>query len=138
MLNDKMGDFLKIVYSDRRTGKTAQRDVPKEKEALLIGKKMKEQIDGSIIGLDGYKLEITGLSDQTGAPSRIEIEGTRKAWPLLSSGPGIRKPKKGERRKRMVRGNTIAPDTVQINTVIVEYGSIPVEEIFKSAKKEGE
>jgi hypothetical protein len=37
----------------------------------------------------------------------------------------------------MVRGNTIAPDTVQINTVIVEYGSIPVEEIFKS-KKEGE
>jgi len=64
MLNNKIGDFLKIVYSDRKSGKTAQRDVPKEKEVLLIGKKMKEQIDGSIIGLDGYKLEITGLSDQ--------------------------------------------------------------------------
>lgn len=126
---------MKIVYSDRKTGKSAQREVPKEKEALLIGRKMKEQIDGSIIGLEGYKLEITGLSDQTGAPSRPEIEGTRKAWPLLSSGPGIRKPKKGERRKRLIRGNTIGPDTVQINTVIVEYGSAPIDEIFKTEKK---
>jgi small subunit ribosomal protein S6e len=129
---------LKIVYSDRKTGKTAQRDVPKEKEALLLGRKIKEQIDGAIIGLEGYKLEITGLSDQTGAPSRAEIEGTRKTWPLLSSGPGIRKPKKGERRKRLIRGNTIAPDTVQINTVIVEYGSVPLEEIFKKSEKKGE
>jgi len=125
---------LKIVYSDKKTGKTAQAEVPKEREALLIGKKMKEQIDGSIIGMEGYKLEITGLSDKTGAPSRSEIEGTRKAWPLLSSGPGIRKPSKGERRKRIVRGNTIGIDTEQINTVIAEYGSMPVEELFK--KKE--
>ncbi|MGC8699438.1 MAG: 30S ribosomal protein S6e [Candidatus Micrarchaeia archaeon] len=129
---------MKIVYSDRKTGKSAQREVPKEKESLLIGRKIKEQIDGSIIGLEGYKLEIRGLSDQMGAPSRAEIEGTRKSWPLLSSGPGIRKPKKGERRKRLVRGNTISPDTEQINTVIVEYGSLPVDEIFKTEKKEGE
>jgi small subunit ribosomal protein S6e len=125
---------LKIVYSDKKTGKTAQSEVPKEKEALLIGKKMKEQIDGSIIGIEGYKLEITGLSDTTGAPSRSEIDGTRKAWPLLSSGPGIRKPSKGERRKRIVRGNTISIDTEQINAVIVEYGPTPIEELFK--KKE--
>ncbi|MGC9099204.1 MAG: 30S ribosomal protein S6e [Candidatus Micrarchaeia archaeon] len=129
---------MKIVYSDRKSGKSAQREVPKEKESLLIGRKIKEQIDGSIIGLEGYKLEIRGLSDQMGAPSRAEIEGTRKSWPLLSSGPGIRKPKKGERRKRLVRGNTISPDTEQINTVIVEYGSLPVDEIFKTEKKEGE
>ncbi len=129
---------MKIVYSDRKTGKSAQREVPKEKESLLIGRRIREQIDGSIIGLEGYKLEIRGLSDQTGAPSRAEIEGTRKSWPLLSSGPGIRKPKRGERRKRLVRGNTISPDTEQINTVIVEYGSLPVDEIFKTEKKEGE
>ncbi|MGC8662281.1 MAG: S6e family ribosomal protein [Candidatus Micrarchaeia archaeon] len=129
---------MKIVYSDRKTGKSAQREVPKEKESLLIGKKMREQIEGSIIGLEGYKFEIRGLSDKTGAPSRIEIDGIRKSWPLLSSGPGAGKVKKGLRKKRIVRGNTISPETEQINTVVVEYGTLPAEEAFKTVKKEGE
>ncbi len=126
---------MKIVYSDTKTGKTAQVDVEKEREALLIGRKIYEVIDGSAVGLEGYKLKITGLSDSMGTPSRREIEGTRKARPLLGSAPGIRGAKSGFRRKKLVRGNTISADTSQVNTVIVEYGSKPISELFKPKEK---
>ncbi|MDE1768037.1 MAG: 30S ribosomal protein S6e [Candidatus Micrarchaeota archaeon] len=130
-----MGDFMKLVYSDKKTGKTSEMEVPKDREGAFIGKMMGETLEGSTVGLDGYKMKITGLSDSSGAPSRAEIEGTRKARPLLSTGPGVKHPKKGFRTKRMVRGNQISADTSQVNTVIVEYGSKPVEELFKPKEK---
>ncbi len=129
---------MKIVYSDKKTGKTAQAEVKKELAGTVMGKKIDELIDGAAAGLDGFKLQITGLSDKTGAPSRKEVEGTRKTWPLLNNPPGIRKPKLGYRTKRMIRGNAISQDTEQINTVIVEYGSKPMDEIFKAKEKKEE
>jgi small subunit ribosomal protein S6e len=126
---------MKIVYSDTKSGKTAQAEIDKEKIGMLIGRKMDEIIEGSIISLDGYKLKITGLSDKTGSPSRREIEGTIKSRPMLASGTGIRNAKHGFRAKRMVRGNTIGQDTEQVNTVIIEYGAKPVEELFKPKDK---
>jgi len=126
---------MKLVFSDKKTGKTAQVDVPKEREGMLIGRKMGEVVDGTAGGLDGFKLQITGMSDTAGSPSRPEIEGTRKAKPLIGSGPGARHPKKGERARRSVRGNTISTDTAQVNTVITEYGAKPVTELFKPAEK---
>lgn len=129
---------MKIVFSDKKTGKTGQVEVAKGSEGMLIGKKMKDVIDGSVAGLDGYKLLVTGLSDSAGSPSRPEIDGTRKAKTLIANGPGIAHPKKGFRSRRSVRGSVISTDTAQVNTVITEYGTKPVEELFKpkEAKKE--
>ncbi len=129
---------MQIVYSDRKTGKTGQAEVPKDRDSQLIGKRMGEGLDGAFAGLDGYKLKITGMSDSSGSPSRKEIDGTRKAAPLLSFGVGMRRRGKGLRERRTVRGNTISNDTVQINTVIEEYGSKPVEELFKPKEKKAE
>ena len=129
---------MQIVYSDRKTGKTAQAEVPKDRESQLIGRKMGEHLDGAIVGLDGFKLKVTGLSDSSGSPSRKEIDGTRKAAPLLSYGTGMRRRGKGLRDRRTVRGNIISNDTVQINTVIEEYGSKAVEELFKPREKKEE
>ena len=129
---------MKLVFSDKKSGKTSQVDVPKDREGMLIGKQMGEVVDGSAGGLDGFKLQITGLSDNAGAPSRPEIEGTRKAKPLISSGPGIRHPKKGFRTRRSIRGSMISTDTVQVNTVITEYGTRPLEELFKPKEKKAE
>jgi len=131
------GVFIKIVFSDKKNGKTAQLEVPKDSEPMLLGKKMGETLEGAIVGLDGYVLKITGLSDKTGAPSRREIEFSQKAFVLLSGGPGIRNSKKGRRIRRLIRGNTISVDTEQINTVIEQYGSKGADEIFpKKAPKE--
>jgi len=133
------GVFIKIVFSDKKNGKTAQLEVPKDSEPMLLGKKMGETLEGAIVGLDGYVLKITGLSDKTGAPSRREIEFSQKAFVLLSGGPGIRNSKKGRRIRRLIRGNTISVDTEQINTVIEQYGAKGVDEIFpKKAPKEEE
>lgn len=126
---------MQIVYSERKTGKTGQVSIAKEKEALLVGRKIGEVIDGSVAGLEGYKLKITGLSDNTGAPSRREIEGTRKARPLLGYGVGMRLRGKGLRSRRLIRGNTISADTSQVNTAIEEYGSTPPEQLFKPKEK---
>ncbi len=124
---------MKIVYSDRKTGRTAQADVPKDKETMLLGNAIGDIIDGSIIGLEAYKLQITGLTDKAGTPSRKDLEGTRKAYAyVLDKKAG----KKGLRRRKLVRGKVIAQDTEQINTVIVQYGTKPVEELFKPKKEE--
>lgn len=129
---------MQIVYSDRKTGKTGQVAVPKEREGVLVGKKIGEVLDGSLGDMPGFTLKITGLSDNMGAPSRHEIEGPRKASPLLGYGVGMRHKQKGYRSRRLVRGNTISVDTVQINTVIETFGAKPAEEIFKpkAAKEE--
>ncbi|MDE1824820.1 MAG: 30S ribosomal protein S6e [Candidatus Micrarchaeota archaeon] len=129
---------MKIVYSDKKSGKTAQAEVAKEKEAMFVGKKMGDVLEGFPIGLEGFKLQITGLSDKSGTPSRAEVEGTRKTRILLKGGPGLKDNRHGNRRRRLVRGNQISTDTEQVNTVIVEYGTRPLEEIFKPKEKKAE
>ncbi len=126
---------MQIVYSDKKTGKTGQAQVPKDRETQLIGRLIGETIEGAAAGLDGFKLKITGLSDNAGAPSRKEVDGIRKTKSLISYGVGMRKRGKGYRARRLVRGNTVGPDTAQINTVIEQFGSKPHEELFKPKEK---
>jgi len=89
-----------------------------ERTSAFLGLKIGDEVDGSILGLRGVKLVITGGSDISGFPMRSDIMGPVKKRALLSSPPGFRPRENGERRRKMVRGNTIAPDTVQINTRI--------------------
>ena len=44
----------------------------------------------------------------------------------------------GMHERLTVRGSTISSDTVQVNTMIVEYGSTPVSELFPEKKKEAD
>ncbi|MDE1873672.1 MAG: 30S ribosomal protein S6e [Candidatus Micrarchaeota archaeon] len=127
--------MMKIVFSDKKSGRTAQMEVPKESESALLGKKIGETIEGTVVGLDGFKLQITGLSDNMGSPSRKEIDGSRKARALIGGGPGITKTGGGIRRRRLVRGNTISADTGQVNTAIAEYGSKSLDELFPKKEK---
>lgn len=90
-----------------------------ERTQTIIGLKIGDYIDGSIIGLKGVKLVITGGSDISGFPMRPDISGPVKKKVLLSGPPGFHPEEDGERRRKTVRGNTIAPDIVQINTKIV-------------------
>ncbi len=87
----------------------------------LIGLKIGDTFDGGIVGLPGYRLEIKGGSDLSGFPMHPAIQGAGKYRVLLSGPPGFHPREKGERRRKTVRGNTIGPDIVQINTVIVGH-----------------
>jgi len=85
----------------------------------LIGLRIGDQFDGSLVGLSGYKLEIRGGSDNSGFPMLPTLPGPVKKRVLLSGPPGFHPRERGERRRKTVRGNTITHDTVQINTVII-------------------
>ncbi|MEM1989198.1 MAG: S6e family ribosomal protein, partial [Candidatus Bathyarchaeia archaeon] len=77
-------------------------------------------IDGTILGMPGVRLIITGGSDKDGFPMRPDVHGGVKTRILLSDGPGFMPKDKGERRRKIVRGNMITEDTLQINMKILE------------------
>jgi len=85
----------------------------------LIGLRIGDRFSGSIIGLKNVELEIRGGSDNSGFPMRPDIPGGVKKKVLLSNPPGFHPREDGERRRKMVRGNTVTDNIVQINTVIV-------------------
>ncbi|MFB6209391.1 MAG: 30S ribosomal protein S6e [Candidatus Nanohaloarchaea archaeon] len=111
-------------------GETHQIEV--EDSSKLVGKKIGEEIDGGIIGLEGYSLEITGGSDKQGFPMRESIEGAVRRRILIEEGQGIREDEEGVRRRKSVRGNTVSEEIEQLNTRVVDEGSKPVEELLSN------
>jgi len=126
---------MKIVISDPKTGKSWQREIEATKQVVLFGKKIGDTIDGSTIGFEGYKFIITGGSDKDGTPMRKDIQGTERVKAFLSSGPGFRPKRAGERRKKYLRGRTVGDHIVQLNLKVAEYGSIPLDQIFPSKEE---
>ena len=100
----------------------------------IIGLKIGDEFSGDIIGLSGYTLKITGGTDKDGFPMHPSVEGVGRKKILLSSPPCFHPKRKGERRRKMVRGNTISQDIVQINCKVVKKGEKPLEELIPSKK----
>ncbi len=125
---------FKIVISDPESGRSYQVEVKEPESRRLIGLKIGDRFDGSIVGLSGYELQITGGTDRDGFPMRPDVAGPGRKTILLSSPPGFRPMKRGERRRKRVRGRQISDAIVQINTKVVKKGEKPLEEIF--GKKE--
>jgi len=128
---------FKFVIGDPKTRKSYQVEIDQSKATGIIGKKIGEEFNGEIVGLPGYKLLITGGTDKDGFPMHPDVPGPGKHRILLSEPPCFHPRKKGERRRKTVRGNTISEDIVQINCKIVKYGEKPVEELIgKKEEKE--
>ncbi len=109
-----------LNISDPETGATKKVEIDEDRMRVLIGRRIGEIIDGAVAGMPGYKLQLTGGCDKDGFPMRPDIHGGVKVRILLSDGPGYRPRRKGERRKKTVRGNTITPETTFLNLKIVE------------------
>jgi small subunit ribosomal protein S6e len=96
----------------------------------LAGKKIGESFNGALIGLPGYELKITGGSDSSGIPMRFDVHGPVKKRILLSNTPGYHPKDDGIKRRKIIRGNEVTDDMVQVNCVIVKYGK---EKFFGAA-----
>jgi len=129
-----MAEF-KAVIADTKNGKTYKRDIAGQFANALVGRKLGEEIDGLFVGLPGYKLLITGGSDKDGFPMRKDLPGPRRRRVLLSGGVGFHPSRKGLRKKKTVRGNTISPDTLQLNLKITLRGPKSIEDQFKEKEK---
>lgn len=129
-----MVDF-KFVVSDPKTRRSYSVVVDQDKAAGIIGKRIGEQFNGSLLGLSNYELQITGGTDKDGFPMHPSIHGPVKKKAVLSHPPGFKPKMKGQRKRKMVRGNTISRDVTQINCKVVKEGTKPLEEL---AGKKGE
>jgi hypothetical protein len=65
---------------------------------------------------------------------RRDIDGAMRRKFILTKGIGFNADKEGLRRRKMLRGNAIGLDIVQINCKVVKKGGKALEEIF--GKKE--
>jgi len=124
---------FKIVLSDPETGKAQKIELEGTKAAPLIGRRIGDIMDGTILGLPGYKIQITGGTDKDGFPMRPDIHGGVRTKVIVSSGPGFKPKRKGERRRKMLRGNIITEEIVQINMKILEKPKVKEK---KEKKKE--
>lgn len=119
---------MNIVISDPKEGKAYSK---KTEQAVFVGRKINEVVSLDVIGLKGYKAVITGGSDKDGFPMKPSLEGQGRKKLLIEKGIGIKKKRKGEKRRKRVRANTVAPDIHQLNLKITEYGSTKLSEYFK-------
>jgi small subunit ribosomal protein S6e len=120
-----MANF-KVVVSDPKEARAYQLDVKDAGANALIGKAIGNVVDGEIFGLTGYKVKITGGCDGSGFVMRPDLPGPRRQKILAAVGVGYVPKSKGQRRRKMMRGKEIAPDIVQVNAKIVEYGEKPI------------
>ena len=104
-----------LIVSDPSTGKSQKVELEDARMSPLVGKKIGEVVDGSVANMAGYKLKITGGTDKDGVPMRPDIHGTAKSHIILSGGVGFHPKAEGERRRKVVRGNTISMDCKFIN-----------------------
>ena len=125
---------FKVVVSEKAESYQVEVDETKAFNGLVIG----DEFDGGLVGLDGYTLKITGGSDKNGFTMKKDVPGTRRIQSLLTGGTGYHPKADGVKRRKTVRGNTIADDIVQINTVVTQAGSKSIADIIGAGEEEEE
>ncbi|MGA2675873.1 MAG: 30S ribosomal protein S6e [Methanobacterium sp.] len=121
---------FKLVISEGEI--SHQLEVEAAESKKLVGLKIGDNFDASLVGLKGYTLKITGGSDKNGFPMRKDVEGPRRIKSLLAGGIGFNPKRDGQRRRKTVRGNTISDDIVQINVIVDQKGEKNIDELLKS------
>ncbi len=129
---------MRIVISEPTSGKSYQTELDKDREVNIVGKKIGDELDGNLVGAAGYTLQLTGGSDGSGFPMRVDVYGAVKKTVLSTEGTGFHAKRKGERKRVYVRGNIYSADIVQVNAKVLKVGATPLEQLFgkKEEKKD--
>ena len=139
-----MAVFRFVVSSGQKSWQIEK----EQSQCPILGKKIDDIFKADFLGLAGYSLKITGGTDKDGIPMLKDVEGPVKKLVLLTRGTGFsgkkrqggkkKKPlllREGMRKRKVVRGNTISQETMQINCAVAEAGSQKIEEILGAGKE---
>ncbi len=126
---------FKVIVSDPEAGTSKVVELEETRAAPFIGRRLGETLDGSAVDLPAHTVQILGGSDKDGVPMRGNVHGGIRRRVVLSGGAGFSPKKKGERRRKTVRGNVITDEIVQINMKIVERPAKPAEAKPEQAAK---
>lgn len=118
---------FKVIVSDPQAGTSKVVEIEEARASPFIGRRLGETIDGSAVDLPAHTVQILGGSDKDGVPMLGNVHGGVRRRVVLSGGTGFSAKKKGERRRKTVRGNIITDEIVQINMKIVERPAKPAE-----------
>ena len=110
---------FKVIISDQKAGKSEVLEAKDSTAQIFVGRRVGEVVDLSVVG-QNYKVKITGGSDKAGFPMRGDVQGSGKRYVLLTEGTGFRNASEGEKRRKLVRGNTITEEIYQLNAVKTE------------------
>jgi small subunit ribosomal protein S6e len=127
---------FKVIVSDPETGTSKAVELEEARATPLIGKRIGEVIDGTIVEFAGHKVQIMGGSDKDGFPMRPSVHGGVRRRIVLSGGVGLNPLNGGMRRRKSIRGNVITDEIVQVNAKIVEKPKHPKEGKKPKEKKE--
>jgi small subunit ribosomal protein S6e len=111
---------FKVIVSDPSTSKSKVVELEGARAVPLIGRRLGETIDGSVLGMSGTKLQLTGGSDKDGFPMRLNVHGGVRVSIIVSKSVGFHPKREGERQRKTIRGNVITEEIVQINMKVSE------------------
>ncbi|BDQ31884.1 MAG: 30S ribosomal protein S6e [Nitrosopumilus sp.] len=125
---------FKLTISDIK-GKSVSKELKDSDANPLLGLQLGNETDASIVGLSG-KLKITGGSDKSGVPMRNDVHGSARKKVLLSKGVGLQDAEIGQRKRKLMRGNTVSEEIYQVNCKF--DGELPVEAPAESTEEKTE
>ncbi len=127
---------MAIKFDIAQKGKTFHTEAEVDLSGMKIGDKIKgEDVDAKF---SGYEFEITGLSDTAGFPSRKDVEGVGRKRMLLKRGIGMKEKGRGLILRKIVRGNTISAEVIQINLKVVKEGKDSIAKLLGKEEKPAE
>jgi small subunit ribosomal protein S6e len=129
---------IKLVFGFPN-GRSVQKDF--ENNKLLYGKKIGDELDGNLVGYEGYHFKIMGGSDDAGFPMRADIHGIGRKKILAVKGVGLHKIAQGIKKRKTVAGGVVGPHVVQLNLKVLKEGKealLPPEKAKTEAEKPAE
>jgi small subunit ribosomal protein S6e len=135
MSSDKIVYKLNISGGKEGPGKGQSKLIQiDEKKFRFEGMKIGDSIKGGLIGFPNYEFLITGGSDRSGFAMRKDVHGPVKKKILVSKrGIGYKPLRKGQKKRKTVRGNEITYDMTLINLLVTKYGEA---ELFQKKEEE--
>ncbi len=124
---------FKLTISDKK-GKSITKELKDAEANPLLGLQLGKETDAAIVGLSG-KLKITGGSDKSGVPWRSDIHGASRNYVLLTKGVGLQDAEKGQRVRKLTRGNSISEEIYQVNC---KFDGILLEETTKTENSDSD
>jgi small subunit ribosomal protein S6e len=91
---------------------------------------MSQEVEGEALGEEfkGYIFKITGGNDKQGFPMKQGVLQGKRVRLLLKKGHScFRERRKGERKRKSVRGCIVGPDLAVVNLVVLKKGQAEIE-----------
>jgi len=128
---------MKINIANPATGLEKCIECDDEKKLrIFYDKRMSAEVEGDELGEEfkGYIFRISGGNDKQGFPMKQGVLSAVRVSLLLHKGASCyRSRRKGERKRKSVRGCIVGPDLATINLVVLKKGDAEVEGLTDSS-----